>query len=175
MDRYEFENLISEYIEGTIPFKKGIEFEKYIEENKDAQRLVDKVRNTIKLMKNTEKIQVSPKFNKRLLKRLESVKSFEKNDNNTILGFTPFYGSLFLSLSIVLIVLTIQLFYPLDSNSQLGNTINDIAKVKNKNNIIVEDQNSQSNNLADIESDSLQTNEKKLGPKNSNKIKFVNY
>ena len=175
MDRYEFENLISEYIEGTISFKKGIEFEEYIESNKDAYKLVEEVRNTIKLIKNTKKIQVSPNFNQRLLKRLVGVKSFEKNDNNTILGFTPFYGSLFFGFSIILIVLTIQLFYPLEFNSSINSKINTVADVENKSSDIAEKENFEANKLADVKNDSMQTNEKKLRPKNSNKIKFVNY
>ena len=43
MNRYEFESLISEYLDGSMPFKKRIEFEDYIKNNPDAESLAQKV------------------------------------------------------------------------------------------------------------------------------------
>ena len=37
MNRYEFENLISDYLEGSLPFNKQKEFEDYLKEDTDAQ------------------------------------------------------------------------------------------------------------------------------------------
>ena len=39
MNRYEFENLISDYLEGELSFSKRKEFESYLEENEDAKLL----------------------------------------------------------------------------------------------------------------------------------------
>ena len=47
MNRYEFENLISDYLDGTISFKKRGEFEEYIKSNVEANSLVEDVKKTI--------------------------------------------------------------------------------------------------------------------------------
>ena len=39
MNRYEFENLISDYLEGELSFSKRKEIESYLEENQDAKLL----------------------------------------------------------------------------------------------------------------------------------------
>ena len=39
MNRYEFENLISDYLDGELSFSKRKEFESYLEENEDAKLL----------------------------------------------------------------------------------------------------------------------------------------
>ena len=41
MNRYQFEDLISEYVENELSLSKRIEFEAYLEENTDAQYLVE--------------------------------------------------------------------------------------------------------------------------------------
>ena len=40
MNRYEFESLISDYIEGELSFNKREEFEDYIEEDVSAKTLL---------------------------------------------------------------------------------------------------------------------------------------
>ena len=52
MNRYEFENLISDYLEGELSFSKRKEFESYLEENEDARSLFLRVKNTLNDMKN---------------------------------------------------------------------------------------------------------------------------
>ena len=56
MNRYEFENLISDYLEGELSFSKRKEFESYLEKNEDAKSLFFRVKNTLNHMKNVEKI-----------------------------------------------------------------------------------------------------------------------
>ena len=56
MNRYEFENLISDYLEGELSFSKRKEFESYLEKNEDAKSLFFGVKNTLNHMKNVEKI-----------------------------------------------------------------------------------------------------------------------
>jgi len=58
MNRYQFEDLISDYIENKIKPKDKIEFEKYVEKNIEAKALLDSIRNNIEQMNDSWKIQV---------------------------------------------------------------------------------------------------------------------
>ena len=70
MNRYEFENLISDYLEGELSFSKIKEFESYLEENEDAKSLFFRVRTTLNDMKNAEKISTTDNFNSKLLSKI---------------------------------------------------------------------------------------------------------
>jgi len=48
MNRYEFENLISDYLDGELSFSKRNEFESYLEENEDAKLLFIRVKKNTK-------------------------------------------------------------------------------------------------------------------------------
>ena len=52
MNRYEFENLISDYLDGSIPFKKRTEFEDYMKDDPEAESLVRDIKTTISEMNN---------------------------------------------------------------------------------------------------------------------------
>ena len=47
MNRYEFESLISDYIEGELSFNKREEFEAYMEEDISAKTLSHDVKKTL--------------------------------------------------------------------------------------------------------------------------------
>ena len=47
MNRYEFENLISDYLDDSIPFKMRKEFEDYLKKDPGAESLVNNIRITI--------------------------------------------------------------------------------------------------------------------------------
>ena len=72
MNRYQFEDLISEYIENELSLSKRKEFEAYLEENPEARSLVDSVRYTMDTMRSLPKVKASPKFNERLMTRIKS-------------------------------------------------------------------------------------------------------
>ena len=55
MNRYEFENLISDYLDGSIPFKMRKEFEDYLKKDPDAESLVNNIRITISNMNKIKK------------------------------------------------------------------------------------------------------------------------
>jgi len=55
MNRYEFENLISDYLDGELSFSKRKKFESYLEENEDAKLLFIRVKHTLNDMKNARK------------------------------------------------------------------------------------------------------------------------
>ena len=51
MNRYQFEDLISEYIDNELPLGKRKEFEDYLSNNTDAEALVNSIRSNINNVK----------------------------------------------------------------------------------------------------------------------------
>ena len=174
MNRYEFENLISDYLDGSMPFKKRIEFEDYIKNDPGAESLVGDIKNTIIDMNNFQRVKVSDDFNEKLLSRVKK-EGLASDPNNTILGFTPFYASILCCLCVAFFVVVSQLL-------NLSQDFN--ANFKPKQNIAESEQNIlpysknidlDKNSIVDSKVDTLVDKNEKEKPNNSNKIKFVNY
>ena len=106
MNRYEFENLISDYLDGELSFSKRKEFESYLEENEDAKLLFIRVKNTLNDMKNAEKISTSDNFNSKLLSKIKDKAPLMPNDRSNIFGLSPLYASIFSSLCLVIIFIS---------------------------------------------------------------------
>ena len=174
MNRYEFENLISDYLEGELSFSKRKEFESYLEENEDAKSLFFRVKITLNDMKNAEKISTPENFNSKLLSKIKDKAPLMQNDRSNIFGLSPLYASIFSSLCLAVIFISYSLIAPKPvSNSNLEYSLVPIDKsqkvaqsqtVKNNTNFTINDK-----------SDSLDANTKEYKPNRKNKIKFVNY
>jgi len=174
MNRYEFENLISDYLEGELSFSKRKEFESYLEENEDARLLFLRVKNTLNDMKNAEKISTTDNFNSKLLSKIKDKAPLMPNDRSNIFGLSPIYASIFSSLCLVVIFISYSLIVPKPiSNSNLEYSLVPIDKSQKA----AQSQKVKNNTsfTANDKSDSLDVNTKKYKPNKSNKIKFVNY
>jgi len=99
MDRYQFEDAISAYLENELNLSDRQSFEKYMSANPEAMKLVDSIRTTMKSVKNMSDIKASDQFMPNLYKRIE----FEKNrpskrivgrPSKTLFGFTPLYAGI---------------------------------------------------------------------------------
>ena len=174
MNRYEFENLISDYLDGELSFSKRKEFESYLEENEDAKLLFIRVKNTLYDMKNAEKISTPDNFNSKLLSKINDKAPFIPNNRSNIFGLSPLYASIFSSLCLVVIFISYSLIVPKPtSNSNLEYSLFPIDKSqKVAQSQIVKNNTSFTDN--DM-SDSLDVNTKEYKPNKKNKIKFVNY
>ena len=174
MNRYEFENLISDYLEGELSFSKRKEFESYLEEDEGAKLLFLKVKATLNDMKNVEKISTSENFNSKLLSRIKDKTPLMPSYRINVFGLSPLYASIFSSLCIVVIFISYSLIAPeFGSNSSIEYSLVPIDKSQKpvrsqvvKNNI---------NLTANDNSDSLDVNTKEYQKNKNNKIKFVNY
>lgn len=174
MNRYEFESLISDYIEGELSFNKREEFEAYIEEDISAKTLLNDVKKTLNEMKNIKGVATSDDFNSKLLLKVKDKAPIIENNKNSIFGFTPFYASIFSSLCIAIFILGYT-FLPnssdILSNTNYSNNLNqkmiDAPAVKKYNSDV---------DLAtDASADSVKKNDKNYKIGKNNKIKFVNY
>ena len=63
MNRYQFEDLISEYIENEITLSKRKEFEDYMKDNPDSEKLVSAIKGNIIKLNQIPKLKVKSSFN----------------------------------------------------------------------------------------------------------------
>ncbi len=174
MNRYEFENSISDYLEGELSFSKRKEIESYMEENEDAKLLFLKVKDTLNNMKNAKKISTPENFNAKLLSKIKDKASLMPNDRSNIFGLSPLYASIFSSMCLAVIFISYSLISPKPvSNSNLEYSLVPIDKSQKA----VQSQIVKNNTsyTANDKSDSLDINTKEYQPNKNNKIKFVNY
>ena len=174
MNRYEFENLISDYLDGSIPFKKRKEFEDYMKDDKDAEALVSNIKTTISEMNNLQKVKAADNFNEKLLSRVKN-EGIVSKPNNTILGFTPFYASILSCLCVAFFVVTSQLINVSQDSSSEIKTSQYTAELEQNNPSYSKNVDLEKKLIVDSNIDSLQDKKEKEKPNNSNKIKFVNY
>ena len=174
MNRYEFENLISDYLDGELSFSKRKEFEFYLEENEDAKLLFNGVKNTLNDMKNAEKISTPDNFNSKLLSKIKDKAPLMPNNRSNIFGLSPLYASIFSSLCLAVIFISYSLIVPKPtSNSNLEYSLVPIDKSQK----VAQSRKVKNNtSFADNDkSDSLDVNTKEYKPNKNDKIKFVNY
>ena len=174
MNRYEFENLISDYLDGSIPFKKRKEFEDYMKEDKDAEALVSNIKTTISEMNNSQKVKVADNFNEKLLSRVKN-EGIVSKPNNTILGFSPFYASILSCLCVAFFVVASQLINVSQDSSSEIKTNQYTAELEQNNPSYSKSVDLEKKLIVDSNIDSLQDKKEIEKPNNSNKIKFVNY
>ena len=174
MNRYEFESLISDYIEGGLSFNKREEFEAYMGEDISAKTLLNDVKKTLNEMKNLKGVSTSDKFNSKLLSKLKNKTPILVNNKKSIFGFTPFYASIFSSLCIAIFILGYT-FLPnssdILSNTNYSNNLNQ----KMLDAPVVKKYNSDVDLATDASADSVKKNDKNYKIGKNNKIKFVNY
>ena len=178
MNRYQFEDLISEYIENELSLSKRKEFEAYLDENPDARGLVESVRTNIAQMKTIPKVIVSPNFNDRLLARIQTDQTRHDiaiTSQRTIFGFTPIYASLMTGLVIAFVFVSMQLVSPADSGIPLQTQFYAEDSVPSLSNPPLQNVKNRTPNLVDVDADSSLENNKIKSKKDfSRQMHFVN-
>lgn len=177
MNRYQFEDLISSYIDNEITLSKRKEFERYMEENPDSEKLVSEIKGNILKLNQIPRLKVKSSFNDTLKSKIDDFNSNPGlgKDKNLIFGFSPLNASFLSGLFIAFVIITFQLInpnfdYQQTSESKLANNglSNDITTSRNPNIVIDSD-------LADVEEDTSKTEINKQDRKDlSNKIQLVN-
>ena len=124
MNRYQFEDLISDYIENKLPIAKRKELEAFMEANPEAKDQLESIRSLMKSMKRLPEVRTSDQFTAKLMKRVE----FEKNRpsakkyvtstvGKTYFGFTPAYATVMTALVVAFVVVGMQLVPKTNNNS----------------------------------------------------------
>ena len=73
MNRYQFEDTISAYIENELSLAKRKEFKKYIEEHPDAKALVNAIKSNKKRLESFQKFETKTTFNDELLNKVKKI------------------------------------------------------------------------------------------------------
>ena len=124
MNSYQFEDLISDYIENKLPIAKRKKLEAFMEANPEAKDQLESIRLLMKSMKKLPEVKTSDEFTAKLMKRVE----FEKNRpsakqyvastvGKTYFGFTPVYATVMTALVIAFVVVGMQLVPKTNNNS----------------------------------------------------------
>tara|TARA_B100000212_G_scaffold331748_1_gene299299 strand:+ start:386 stop:925 length:540 start_codon:yes stop_codon:yes gene_type:complete len=175
MNKIEFEDLLSKYIENDLSIADRKKIEAYLNDNKEARNLLSSTKKTLRLVNNLESINASEAFNQVLFHKLKKLKnrnisSTKHTKKRTYFGFTPRNGA-FLSL---LIVLFIGVSFNLVSNV-LSDPINqNVTAKENLNDLNVNKLNDSSSSLVSAVKDSSKT--KKSNRKTfdlKDKVQFV--
>ena len=174
MNRYEFEDSISDYLEGKMTFKKIKEFESFLENNEESRTLVNNVRNSISDLNRLDKVVVSTGFNEKLLSKLKNKKPINIKNDKSFYGFFPRDAAMFSTLCLAIIFFSYSL---IESENDFSPSLSESTNI-----IDEKRQNFKSSNLrkgdnnfaSDAPLDSLKKSDKKYKVNKNNKIKFVN-
>ncbi len=112
MDRFEFEDLISAYIENDLSLNKRKDFEAYLDKNPSQNQLVRQTANNIKALKKLPKITTKNDFNQKLMERIKSNDLYTNSavtKRGYIFGFTFLNASILLGLMLLVFVLSFEL------------------------------------------------------------------
>ena len=176
MDRYQFEDLISAYIENELSLSKRKEVESYLAKNPHEEQLVNQINLNIKALKNSPQIFAKENFNKRLLERIKSenlntVPQFKRG--KTLFGFSILNMSILVSLFAILLVISLEITGSFSSlqntqNNQVVDNINvlDEKKIDEK----LKSKNTFKTNFTDLKNDTTKKEKKDF----SKNIKYVN-
>ena len=178
MNRYQFEDLISEYVENELSLSKRKEFEAYLEEKPDAMELVESVRANMAQMKIIPRMKVSADFNDRLLAKIQTDHARLHRptpSQRTFFGFTPVHASLMTGLVIAFVFVSMQLFSPEESGLPTQTQIYAEDIVPSLSNPTLQNVNPRVPDLAEAEEDSsLEDNKNKPQKDFSKQMHFVN-
>ena len=138
MDRYQFEDLISAYIENELSLSKRKEVESYLAENPHEDKLVKQISLNIQTLKNSPKITTKENFNKRLLERIKTENphlALKSKSEKTLFGFSIFHASILISLFAILFILSLEITDSIPSlqNSQSNNVVDNKNVLDDKN------------------------------------------
>ena len=130
MNRYQFEDLISDYIENKLPIDKRKKLEAFMEDNQGAKDQLESIRSLMKSMKKLPEVKTSDEFTEKLMKRVEfekirpSAKKYAASTvGKTYFGFTPVYATVMTALVVAFVVVGVQLVPKTNNSTVLPRSI----------------------------------------------------
>ena len=117
MDRYQFEDLISDFIENKLSMTQRKDFETYLDENPEAMQQLDSVKQVIASMKSMPEVSTSTDFMKNLNKRIAAEKETQSvvKTTRSFTGYTPLMASLSAVVVVAVVLLGLE-FIPEATN-----------------------------------------------------------
>ena len=136
MNSYQFEDLISDYLENSLPISKRKEFETFLKNEIGAKEKVDQIRRNMNILHSLNQVAVSEKFNDDLMKKIKTNSSKGKYQflrNGYLLGLKPLNASVFFGLIILSLLLSHELYNEIFINSEKKSNFPSKDIVKNEN------------------------------------------
>ncbi|MFQ6678163.1 MAG: anti-sigma factor family protein [Fidelibacterota bacterium] len=158
MDRYQFEDLISEYIENNLSMSLRKEFETYLDDHPGAKEQIKSVKQIMESMKSLPIVKTSDSFTDNLYKRITVInegKSTAK-PTHTFAGYQPLMVGLSAVAIIAVLMLGIELAQP--KTPQPAGFPSNMAEGKDYNNIPDVNRRAQDELLVENEDDSTDFN-----------------
>lgn len=117
MDRYQFEDLISDYIENNLSMSQRKEFETYLENYPKAKEQVESVNQLMGSMKSMQVVMTSNSFVDDLYNRIAAEKKAKSvvKTTRSFAGYTPLMAGLSAVVVIAIVVLGLE-FMPVNTN-----------------------------------------------------------
>ena len=117
MDRYQFEDLISDYIENNLSMSQRKQVEAYLEENPEAKHQIKSVKQAMASMKSMPGISTSAEFMNNLNRHISAEKEAKivVKSTRSFAGYTPLMASLSAVVVIAVVMLGLE-FMPESSN-----------------------------------------------------------
>ena len=117
MDRYQFEDLISDFIENKLSMIQRKDFETYLDENPEAMQQLDSVKQVIASMKSMPEVSTSTDFMKNINKRIAAEKEAQSvvKTTRSFTGYTPLMASLSAVVVVAVVLLGLE-FIPEATN-----------------------------------------------------------
>ena len=117
MDRYQFEDLISDYIENNLSMNQRKQVEAYLSEHSEAKQQIESVKQVMASMKSMPGISTSAEFMNNLNRRITSEKEAKSvvKSTRSFAGYTPLMASLSAVVVIAVVMLGLE-FMPESSN-----------------------------------------------------------
>jgi hypothetical protein len=75
MNKIEFEDLLSKYIENDLSLTERKKIEDYLNDNKEARNLVSSTKKTLRLVNELKSVNASETFNQVLYHKLKKLKN----------------------------------------------------------------------------------------------------
>ena len=167
MNSYQFEDLISDYLENSLSISKRKKFEIFLKNEIGAKEKVDQIKKNMDTLGSLNQVTVSDKFNDNLMTKIKIDSSKTKypfsSRNRYLLGLKPFNSVVFLGLIILSLFLSNELYNEIFPKSDLKSSISSKD--------IVKDENLTKSALDHIDSLKLKNDKK---DKFSKKIRLVN-
>ena len=137
MNSYQFEDLISDYLENTLSISKRKKFEIFLKNEIGAKEKVDQIKKNMDTLGSLNQVTVSDQFNDNLMTKIKTDSSKSKypfsSRNRYLLGLKPFNSVVFLGLIILSLFLSNELYNEIFPKSDLKSSLSSKDIVKDKN------------------------------------------
>ncbi len=117
MDRYQYEDLISDYIENNLSMSQRKEYETYLANHPEAKEQVKSMKQLLGSMKSMQVVMTSNLFTDDLYKRIAAEKKAKSvvKTTRSFAGYTPLMAGLSAVVVIAIVVLGLE-FMPVNTN-----------------------------------------------------------